>query len=274
MHDTHPRPRDVQAAPLEQGLGMELIATHVGTATVLLELAGVRILTDPVLGAPHDHHFGFGMRSRHLRAPALSRAALPPLDLVLLSHDQHGDNLDEEGRALLESVPHLVTTKVAARRLGLGTGLADFEVTTVDVRGVRVRITATPARHGPPLSLPMVGAVIGFLVEVEGMAAPLYLSGDTVYFGGLERLAERTRIGTAFLHMGGAGYLGLRFTMDAREAARAAQRLGAAQVVPLHYDDWTHFKDPVSNIAPAFAAAGLSERLRWLDKGVATTLTV
>lgn len=98
---------------------MPLAVTHIGTATMLLEVAGLRLLTDPVFDAPgRSYGFGFGTRSRHLEAPAVGVDALGTIDAVLLSHDQHADNFDDAGRAMLPKVPVVITTKAAAKRLG------------------------------------------------------------------------------------------------------------------------------------------------------------
>src|SRR5688572_9699951 len=93
--------------------------THIGGPTVLIEIDGWRILTDPTFDAPGRRYtFGWGSSSRKVVGPAVALADLPPIDAVLLSHDQHGDNLDDAGRALLGSVGRVITTASAARRLG------------------------------------------------------------------------------------------------------------------------------------------------------------
>jgi L-ascorbate metabolism protein UlaG (beta-lactamase superfamily) len=248
---------------------MSLHATHVGTATVLLEIDGVTLLTDPVFAGPCAAHFGWGMRSRHLEHPALSLADLPPIDLVLLSHDHHADNFDELGREAVAKATTTLTTVAAGRRLGTpkALGLRPWE----SHRHGALTITATPARHGPPLSLPLVGPVVGFVIEAP--SGVIYVSGDTVAFAGIEEVARRFRVDTAFLHLGGAGYLGLRFTMDAREGAWAARTLNARQVIPIHYDGWTHFEDPgPENLRVELERAGLGDCLRILEKGARTML--
>ena len=85
--------------------GMEGIRiTHVGGPTVLIEVGGWRLLTDPTFDPPgRRYRFGWGTTSRKLTGPALSAADLGPIDAVLLSHDHHDDNLDDAGRALLPS---------------------------------------------------------------------------------------------------------------------------------------------------------------------------
>ncbi|MFO0584918.1 MAG: MBL fold metallo-hydrolase [Anaeromyxobacter sp.] len=260
-----------------------LRVTHVGTACALLEIdvpdtPPLRLLTDPAFDPPgRRYHFGWGTSSTKLERPALDPAAVGRLDAVLLSHDQHADNLDDAGRRLVEGAPLVVTTRGAARRIG-GAGHAG-------VRGLRtwesvevgpVRITATPARHGPPLSLPFVGPVIGFVLEWPGQErGAVYVTGDTVRFGALAEVGRRFRIGTLVVHMGGVGfplYGPIRFTMRARDAARLARDLGVEAVVPVHYAGWRHFLEPRAEAERAFAEAGLSDRIRWLEPGTASVI--
>jgi L-ascorbate metabolism protein UlaG (beta-lactamase superfamily) len=260
---------------------VEVHLTHLGTATVLLEIEGLRILTDPALDPPGGHYsFGFGTGSVKTDAPSLPTGGLGQLDAVLLTHDQHADNLDTAGRALLPSVKQILTTRAGARRLGANaTGLAAWETAELSAPGGRrIRVTATPARHGPPLSLPVVGPVIGFALEWEGQRhGALYLSGDTVWFSGIADVARRLKVGTALLHLGGVrfGISGpLRYTFNGAEAVRAAKALSPRTIVPIHYGGWTHFREPRADAERAFADAGLSERVRWLPPGERVVLEV
>src|SRR5918995_642702 len=126
--------------------------THIGGPTVLIEVAGWRLLTDPTFDPPgRRYSFGWGTASRKLTGPAVAASELAPIDAVLLSHDHHGDNLDTAGRALLASADQVVTTAPGARRLGGGArGLEPRETTRLDTTGKRaIEITATPGRHGP-----------------------------------------------------------------------------------------------------------------------------
>jgi hypothetical protein len=66
-----------------------------------------------------------------------------------------------------------------------------------------VEVIATPARHGPPLSLPLVGPVIGFILKWPSQKdGVVYITGDTVFFSGVEEVGRRYGIGTAFVHAG------------------------------------------------------------------------
>ena len=170
-----------------------LHATFIGTATVLFEFRRanqvLRLLTDPVFDGPGASYRvgGVGaLRYTSLGAPALRPEELPPIDAVLLSHDHHGDNLDSAGRRVAASAKQVLTTRAGATRLGRAglqhvRGLDPWSTTEVRSEGAEpfvVRVTATPARHGPPLSLPLVGHVIGFLVEWANQErGPLWIFG-------------------------------------------------------------------------------------------------
>ncbi|MCX4625645.1 MBL fold metallo-hydrolase [Streptomyces sp. NBC_01443] len=256
---------------------MKFSATHIGTATVLLEIAGLRLLTDPVFDpAPAEYrHDPVVLRST--AGPAVALADLPPIDAVLLSHDDHPDNLDAAGRTLLAGRP-VLTTQSGAGRLGdQAVGLAPWATYELTVRGTTLRITATPGVHGP------VGDVIGFVIEAaegdeegHGEGEAVYLSGDTVYIDELDRIAERFSIGTAFLHLGAARIAafgdGRLITMDAAQGAALTRSLGARTAVPVHYASWEHFSEDRAGITAAFAAADVGDRLRWLTPGARETL--
>ncbi len=74
--------------------------TLVGGPTALIELGGFRLLTDPTFDAPGEYRLPH-VTLRKTARPALATDAIGPIDAVLLSHDQHADNLDRAGRALL-----------------------------------------------------------------------------------------------------------------------------------------------------------------------------
>ncbi|MEV6283490.1 hypothetical protein [Kribbella sp. NPDC051770] len=76
--------------------------THLGGPTALIEVGDFRLLTDPTFDPPGRRYtFGWGTSSVKEAGPAVAVDELPPIDAVLLSHDHHGDNLDDAGRALL-----------------------------------------------------------------------------------------------------------------------------------------------------------------------------
>jgi L-ascorbate metabolism protein UlaG (beta-lactamase superfamily) len=131
----------------------EVRITHIGGPTTLLEVEGWRLLTDPTFDPPGRRYtFGWGSSSRKLTGPAVAATDLGPIDAVLLSHDHHGDNLDDAGRALLPSAGAVLTTVSGARRLGGNArGLQPWATTRLEAPGRRsMEVTATPAATAHP----------------------------------------------------------------------------------------------------------------------------
>ena len=256
----------------------EVHLTHIGGPTVLIEVEGKRLLTDPTFDpAGGSYRFGWGTGSRKLADPAVASADLGPIDAVLLSHDHHEDNLDAAGRALLPSAGAVVTTVAGARRLGGGArGLAPWETTDID----GIEITATPCRHGPPGSRPIVGDVIGFGLRWEGQEhGVVWITGDTVLYDEVRKVPERLRIGTALLHLGGVRFPvtgPLRYTMTAGEAVELCGLARPHTAIPIHYEGWKHFREGRDAAERAFAAAPAEVRdsVRWLPIGEPVELDV
>jgi L-ascorbate metabolism protein UlaG (beta-lactamase superfamily) len=229
---------------------IDLALTHIGGPTVLIELAGWRLLTDPTFDPPgRTYAFGWGTSSTKLTGPALSPDAIGPLDAILLTHHHHADNLDDAGRHLLESAPVVVTTGKGAKRLGgSARGLRNWQVTRLEAPGrPTIDVTATPCRHGPPLTRPIVGDVVGFALTSEALPdGALWVSGDTVLYDGVRQVADRIRVDVALLHLGGVRFPltgPLRYTMTVDEGVELCRLLAPRVVVPVHYEGWSHFHE-------------------------------
>ena len=256
---------------------MDVRITHVGGPTALIEVAGWRLLTDPTFDpAGGSYRFGWGTGSRKVAGPAIEAADLPPIDAVLLSHEHHGDNLDAAGRALLPSAGAVVTTVSGARRLGAeARGLEPWATTVLEVPGrPSIEVTATPCRHGPPLSHPLVGDVIGFALRWEGQKhGVLWISGDTVLYDGVREVASRLRVGTALLHLGGVQFPvtgPVRYTMTADDAVELCRLLRPRTTIPIHYEGWKHFRQGRHAAERTFAGAPaeIRDHVRWLPIGI------
>jgi L-ascorbate metabolism protein UlaG (beta-lactamase superfamily) len=250
--------------------------THVGGPTVLIEIAGWRLLTDPTFDPPGRRYvFGWGTSSRKLAGPAVAAADLGPIDAVLLSHDHHDDNLDDAGRALLPSAGVVVTTTSGAGRLGAGArGLDPWATTLLEAPGrPSIEITATPCRHGPPLSHPIVGDVIGFALRWDGQEhGVLWISGDTVLYDGVRQVAERLEVDTALVHLGGVRFPvsgPVHYTMTAAQAVELCGLIRPRTVIPIHYEGWKHFREGREAIEREFAKAPEDFRrsVSWLPLG-------
>jgi L-ascorbate metabolism protein UlaG (beta-lactamase superfamily) len=255
--------------------------THVGGPTVLIEVGGWRLLTDPTFDAPgRRYDFGWGTSSRKTTGPAVDVADLPPIDAVLLTHDHHGDNLDTAGRALLPSAPVVITTASGAGRLGGGArGLVPWATTTLEAPGrPTIEVTATPCRHGPPLSHPVVGDVVGFALRWDGQRhGALWISGDTVLYDGVRKVADLVEVDVAILHLGGVRFPltgPLRYTMTGADAVELCGLLRPRTAVPVHYEGWRHFRQNRAAIERdlARAPADVTRGFRWLPLGTRVTV--
>ena len=261
----------------------EVRITHIGGPTVLIDAGGWRLLTDPTFDPPGKRYFfGWGTVSRKLAGPAVPADQIGELDAILVSHDQHDDNLDPAGRDLLPGAGAVVTTQAGARRLGgSARGLAPWATTRLEAPGrPSIEITATPCRHGPPLSKPIVGEVIGFALRWEGQEhGALWISGDTVLYDGVREVPQRLDVGTALMHLGGVRFPvsgPLRYTMTANEMIELAGALRPQTLIPIHYEGWKHFREGRDAIERrlASAPAELRERVRWLELGVPAQVIV
>ncbi len=236
----------------------------VGGSTAVIELGGLRLIIDPTFDPPGEAPDGLPRRTA---GPAIAVEELGRIDVALVSHDQHPDNLDGGGRALLRDVPLVLTTQEGAARLGGGArGLAPFEATTVDAPGGEpLTITALPAQHGPTGADEVMGTVIGFLVSGSGCPS-LYISGDNASIDVVGEIATRVgRVDVAILFTGAASipqYLdGAPLTLTSADAVQAARVLGARAVLPMHYHGWSHYQEGSESLVEAFAAAGLEDVL-------------
>jgi L-ascorbate metabolism protein UlaG (beta-lactamase superfamily) len=259
---------------------MNFNLTHISTATLLLEIGSLRLLTDPVFDpAGGRYSFGWGTGSTKLTDSPVSADSLGHIDAVLLSHDHHEDNLDKAGRAFLPKAKRVLTTTSGERRLrGNAEGLANWQSVILESGNTKIKVTATPAQHGPLIVRPFAGQTIGFMMEWEGQQnGALYITGDTIYYHGIDEVAERFNISVGIFHLGRASFPitgPIRFTMDAKDGVKAARKINPRTIIPIHYEGWKHFSEGKSVIEKEFSQAGLSNKLRWLPIGKATEVEI
>src|SRR5262249_55885865 len=145
------------------------------------------LLTDPnFLHSGQRAYLGHGLWSKRRTDPALEVAQLPELDAIVLSH-LHGDHFDRIARyGLPRSLP-VVTTGEAARKLrrwrfDAAIGLPTWGDVLWRRDGETLRITAVPARHGPPVVHRALPETMGSIIDWERDGTRrlrLYISGDT-----------------------------------------------------------------------------------------------
>jgi L-ascorbate metabolism protein UlaG (beta-lactamase superfamily) len=263
---------------------MKVTFTQIDTACMRIDLGGFVILTDPAFDqAGSSYLSGTGRTLNKTGAPAVAPSELGPVDLVLLSHDQHKDNLDNAGREFIRTVPLVISTSEARERLGQDNvvGLTEWESVAVKSAALPgLRITATPARHGTTDALhAAMGHVLGFIIEWEGQEnGVLYISGDTVLFDGVYEVGRRFNIHTAVLHVGNAGFTEVmgneHLTFNTAEAIEAAKALRVRKFIPTHMEGWTHFRESAQYTEEQVREAGLGPELVALLPGVPMTVGI
>jgi L-ascorbate metabolism protein UlaG (beta-lactamase superfamily) len=235
-----------------------------GGPTTLVDIAGYRVLADPTFDPPGDHGY-----LHKTAGPAVPPEVLGAVDIVLVSHDQHPDNLDNAGRRLALQAPVLLTTPTSADRLGAPAhGMPTWTTWTSDDGALTV--TALPARHGPADGETDAHGfvnceVTGFLLEARG-GPRVYVSGDNASLEHVRAVRERTgELDVAVLFAGAASvpakFQGRPLSLTAARAAAAAELLAAAHVVVAHQIGWAHFHEGPQDTLRAFTQVGITTAL-------------
>lgn len=249
--------------------------TLVGGPTAVIEVGGFRLLTDPTFDAPGEYKLPH-VTLEKLSSPAIGANRIGPVDAVLLSHDQHSDNLDNSGREFLKTASRVLTTVVGAKRLGGNAeGLAPWDSTTLTKPdGSSLTITAAPARHGPAGIEPLAGDVVGFVISAsDGAFRPIYVTGDTVWYDGVAEVARRFKAGVVLPFAGAAQTRGpFHLTMDVNDVIETARAFPDATIVPVHHDGWKHFRQNANDLKVSFDTLGFGGRLKLLEPGLTTEI--
>jgi N-acyl-phosphatidylethanolamine-hydrolysing phospholipase D len=256
-----------------------ITATWVGHSTMLMQVAGANVLTDPVW-SDRASPVRFAGPRRHV-PPAFALDALPPIDIVLISHN-HYDHLDDDTvRALVARQPG------AAWAVPLG--VAEF----VRMRGARrvveldwwqrasigtIELTCTPAQHFSGRGIGDRNRTLWASWSVRAGSRAVYFGGDSAYHPVFASIGTRCGpFDAVFLPIGAYEPRWFMRTvhMNPEEAVRAyldlttAQRDGLrAAMVPIH---WGTFKltdepldEPPARVRAAWTKAGLPEAGLWL----------
>ena len=224
---------DPAALRLVPGPGEPPRLVWLGHASWLVQIAGVSLLIDPVLG---DSIVGFTRRNG--RAP-LSAPLVPPIDAQLVSHN-HYDHMD------MSSLRRIGAPVIAGIENGrhFGGRLPVTELGWWDAADVGggVRVTYVPSQHWSRRSLADSNRSLwgGFVIEAGGFS--IYHSGDTAYFDGFAEIGRRfPRLDAALLPIGAYDpqWFMSKQHMNPREALDAFRDLDARRVVAMH---WGTFK--------------------------------
>jgi L-ascorbate metabolism protein UlaG (beta-lactamase superfamily) len=254
----------------------EATLQFIGNATMLLRLNGIRVLTDPNFLHAGDHaHIGYGMTTRRLLEPAFRMDELEPVDAVLLSH-YHGDHFDHKVEATLSrDIPILTTphaaTRLAAKGFRKAIPLPTWTSMKITNGPKAITVTAMPGKHGPGILSAALPQVMGSMIDVPragGRPLRLYISGDTLIFDELREIPRRfPQIDVAVIHLGGTRLLGALVTADAGGGVEAIRIIDPHVAIPVHYEEYTVMKSPLSDFLAAAQDAGLGDRVRTIGRG-------
>ena len=250
----------------------------VGGPTAVIEIAGLRILTDPTFDPPGDYPNPQGPKLTKTHGPALTQEQVMPIDVVLASHE-HPDNLDHAGREFISTAHRVYTTHEVAKQFDDNVmGLAEYQAVEVPLPGGgTMTITATPAKHGPDGVWQRIGPVLGFVLTADGLPT-IYVSGDNSSLEVIEEVEnELGPIDVAVLFVGGPSFAGLGdgayLTLSNELALEVAQRiLPDAVIVPVHQDSWMHFTQNAAGIRALFDGEGLCSNIVVLEPGEAAKI--
>jgi L-ascorbate metabolism protein UlaG (beta-lactamase superfamily) len=237
-----------------------------GGPTATFALGGLTFMTDPTFDGPGDYPIGNRTLTK-TAAPAGNPTDAGPVDAVLLSHDQHPDNLDTSGREFAVTVPMVLCTPTTAQRLGPPAhALSTWESIDLARRDGAgdVRVTAVPAQHGPDGTEHLTGPVTGFVLQGAGLPT-VYVSGDNASLPVVQEIADRFPAIDIAILFGGAARTPLlgdaNLTLDAAGMVEATRILRVPTVVPIHVDSWAHFTEGIADVRAAFTTAGLADAL-------------
>ena len=241
---------------MEEAAPLSASVTFIGNATTLLRIGAFTLLTDPsFVSAGSRVHLGYGAWTRRLVDPALTIDALPAFDAVVLSH-LHGDHFDRAARTGLASSTPILTTPQAGRRLrrwnfGAVRGLRTWQSQQWTRGRQTLRVTAVPGRHGPGPVDRLLPDVMGSVIELtvdRVCRLRVYITGDTLHRPFLAEVPRRCGdIDAMIIHLGGTRLLGLLLTMDGSQGVALTEMIGPKMTIPVHYDDYSVFKSPLSD---------------------------
>ena len=231
VHD----PRAAWLKPPDTGLR----ATWLGHSTVLLEMDGARVLTDPVWGARASPSRIAGPK-RYQPVPVALKA-LPPVDVVVISHDHYDHLCFPTIRALArQNVPFVTSLGVGAHLQAWG--VAPERITELDwweshtVPGTGLTVTAAPSQHFSGRGLKDRNATLWSSMVMRSERHGVFFSGDT----GLttEYAAIRERLGPfdlVMLEVGAFHPAWGDIHLGPEHALEALELLGGGAFLPVHW---------------------------------------
>ncbi len=229
-------------------------------ATLLVELAGHRLLVDPQLDPPEARPPVEGTpnprRNPLVALPEPATRFVEGTDAALISHT-HADHLDPTGIELLPwGLPLVVQPEDAEAIRAHGFTTVEPLESTTELLGA-ITVTRTRGRHGTGRIGEAMGPVSGFVLRAPGEPV-LYVAGDTIWCEEVAEAIAEHDPDVIVVNAGGARFTeGDAITMTAQDVLETARAAPSAQVVVVHLEAINHCVETRDDVAEVIGAAGL-----------------
>jgi L-ascorbate metabolism protein UlaG (beta-lactamase superfamily) len=264
VRESHAEPMRGEHRALDLAAPGETAITFIGHSSFLIQIAGRTLLIDPVFATRL-------ILLRRQRRPGLRIKDLPRIDAVLLTH-AHMDHLNRP--SLRAIVRHMRRSGHTAPIAIVPKGVEDLvhdlgflrveqlETWQTSEALAPLQITHTPAKHWGARMFNDTHRGFGGYV-ISGGATSIYHSGDTAYFRGFTEIRDRLHPQIALLPIGAYfpdSYRSVHTSPE--EALRAFVDLGAASMVPMHYNTFRLGREPMDEPLPRLLAAAKRADIR------------
>ncbi len=232
-------------------------------ATLVVEIAGVRLIVDPLLGPagsqPPIPETPNPRPNPLVELPISIEDAVQGVQAVLLTH-LHSDHMDMPAmNALSADLPMVCQANdepLLARQ-----GRSDLRAIVEPIALGPVTVTRTGGRHGHGAIADELGPVSGYVLAAEGEPT-LYVAGDTVWCAEVEAAIEAHQPDVIVVNAGAARFIaGDPITMDVPDIVAVCREAPDALVVTVHMEAINHCLLTRDALRGALAAEGLAERV-------------
>jgi L-ascorbate metabolism protein UlaG (beta-lactamase superfamily) len=238
--------------------------TLVRHATVLVSLAGRRLLVDPMLdpaaARPPVHDTPNRRRNPLVELPMPDHEVVDGVDAVLVTH-LHEDHFDATAAATLDKDMQLVCQPEDLAELS-HRGFERIQAVLGETVYDAVRLTRTAGRHGSGAIADALAPVSGFVLRAAGEPVT-YLAGDTVWCDEVAAALDRHRPEVVVVNAGGARFLeGDPITMTGTDVAHVARAAPQATIVAVHLEAINHCVEERAQLRATLEAEGVAGRVR------------
>jgi L-ascorbate metabolism protein UlaG (beta-lactamase superfamily) len=251
---------------------MKIDFFHVGAACFVIKIDGkIKIACDPCL-KPEGTFYNFkSFTSTRVKPPIFDNLVFDGINVWLITHS-HADHIDEIGVSKIDKESLVITrpeaVKILSNKKLSNLWVMEWNDTRIfSINEYRISIKVIPAFHGNNLMMRMlVGRVNGYLIKIShgDENKVVYVTSDTVYHEKIMRFLAKEKIDILIANLGEVrkNMRGGPLTMSILMLKRMISELSPGEVIPIHYDDFTHYETSKDEINSERIA--VHERGRWV----------